>query len=705
MLPVPRFKICTHLDLSLKSRGLEAAADAAPRRSISIESISIYRIRSPSRSRLHWTAAHMSRSLLLYLLSCHFPAFNHAYHRPLLTSTALSLAFNTSWFCQCVGSYGVHAEVTDSPPRHLSSRLTILRIVPDDAEDPLGTNPSNDVLPPGPYISRRTSLDPPSSPNYRRTSQNDPVANRLSFASSSFCPDRTPSSPQQSLSSVGRRRSSLIGSPRGRPPPLTPREVYNLAHYNLAHSPVPAKTSPIEDLDVIPRLSPSALSVTGTQYPADRPKVEQPHIVPIPDSQFLPFIDRPTEVAAFLSTEPTNRLMALLQHAFPPDLRLKPSRADDQSPIAPTSPAAFAPAFQSALQRSKGQTASREFGDPEKWSYETLLEWMCCVPREQANDLTWVLAVRRCVMAHNEQICVSLLSALGVPLEGLETLEAEAAGWPPVEPAFPDIQVSGPAFVRNVEQLDESPFEVDISPIPFGRGPPHVPSDDSESTGSTRSRLSLAMESIDEREDESFEEVTGEMDLENTLDASTAEGSVVQATALFERTDKVRDSNRTPVSRSPSLQPKDQHAWQEGSEAGRDWHGLCIATSALPAGTPLASSSRPRAPPPRAQRPKRNSINVAHMLSGAPGHVGFSWRPGGPLFPTTFKQTEVEAPQENDDLSPTLRGRDASVSTPTRKLFNRRAASVHLRSLTIPQVPRVPPNSPETSRSLRGAPF
>ncbi|KAA1472676.1 hypothetical protein DENSPDRAFT_839021 [Dentipellis sp. KUC8613] len=589
--------------------------------------------------------------------------------------------------------YAVRPEVTDSPPRHLSSRLTILRVVPDDAEEYSSTNPNNDILPAGPYIGRRANLERPSSPNYRRTSQNDPSPNRLSFASSSFSQDRTPSSPQQSLSTVGRRRSSLIGSPRGHPAPLTPREVYN-----LAHSPVLTKASPIEDLDAIPRLSPSALSVTGTQYPADRPKIEQPHIVPIPDNQFLPFIDRPTEVAAFLSTEPTNRLMALLQHAFPPDLRLKPSRPEDQSLAAPTSPAAFAPAFQSALQRSKGQ-AAHEFGDPETWSYETLLEWMCRVPREQANDLTWVLAVRRCVMAHNEQICVSLLSALGVPLEGLETLEAEAAGWPPVEPAFPGVQVSGPTFVRSVEQLDESPFEVDISPIPFGRGPPYVPSDDSESTGSTRSRLSLGMESIDEGEDESFEEVTGEMDLEPTPTASTSEGSVVQALASLERPDKTRDSNKTPV-------PWSQQALTEGSEVGRDWHGLCIATSALPAGTPLISSFRPRPPPPRVQRPKRNSINVAHMLSGAPGHMGFSWRPGGPLFPTTFKPSKVEAPQENDDLSPTLtRGRDASVGAHTRKPFNRRAASAHLRSLIIPKVPRVPPNSPEIARSLRDGPF
>lgn len=49
---------------------------------------------------------------------------------------------------------------------------------------------------------------------------------------------------------------------------------------------------------------------------------------------------------------------------------------------------------------------------------------------------------------------------------------------------------------------------------------------------------------------------------------------------------------------------------------------------------------------------RRNTVNVAHMLTGAPGYEGYSWRLGGPLFPKSF-----DSVAEVDDMSRGERGR------------------------------------------------
>jgi hypothetical protein len=64
-------------------------------------------------------------------------------------------------------------------------------------------------------------------------------------------------------------------------------------------------------------------------------------------------------------------------------------------------------------------------------------------PRSEADDddAAWVRAILTCVMAHSEQICVNLLTALGVPMEGGADLDAVSlpVGVPDTDLAPPEI--------------------------------------------------------------------------------------------------------------------------------------------------------------------------------------------------------------------------------------------------------------------------
>ncbi|TFY76819.1 hypothetical protein EWM64_g7193, partial [Hericium alpestre] len=105
--------------------------------------------------------------------------------------------------------------------------------------------------------------------------------------------------------------------------------------------------------------------------------VEPATFMLVPEGQLLPFVDRPAEVSAFLTTCPTNRLMALLEQAFPMDLRLKrPPGEDTLDPDA--CPSSFAPSFVTEVQsRAAAPPPPPDaFGDPASWSFGTLLDWM-----------------------------------------------------------------------------------------------------------------------------------------------------------------------------------------------------------------------------------------------------------------------------------------------------------------------------------------
>jgi hypothetical protein len=85
----------------------------------------------------------------------------------------------------------------------------------------------------------------------------------------------------------------------------------------------------------------------------------------------------------------------------------------------------------------------------------------------------------------------------------------------------------------------------------------------------------------------------------------------------------------------------DEH-WRRAWEQVENCHGLSISTCARPAADPSLPSSVPHGAMPHAiaspvrPRQRRNTVQVSHVLSGAPGYAGFTWRPGGPLFPMSF---------------------------------------------------------------------
>ncbi len=86
----------------------------------------------------------------------------------------------------------------------------------------------------------------------------------------------------------------------------------------------------------------------------------------------------------------------------------------------------------------------------------------------------------------------------------------------------------------------------------------------------------------------------------------------------------------------------DDGHWRRAWEQVENCHGLSISTCTRPAADPSLPSSVPHSAMPHAvaspMRPKqrRNTVQVSHVLSGAPGYAGFTWRPGGPLFPMSF---------------------------------------------------------------------
>ncbi|KAK0239037.1 hypothetical protein EDD85DRAFT_528951 [Armillaria nabsnona] len=155
-----------------------------------------------------------------------------------------------------------------------------------------------------------------------------PPAPRLSFASSSFNP---PASPRRASLSLHRA--------------MTPEELVQLARS-------PTESSP----------------------------AMHPTFTPLPDDIFLPFIDRPAEVSALISSPPSARLFALLQLTF---------------------------------TGIKTESA----GDPAKWSYAQLHDWLVKTTREEAPDTLWVAYARACILAHSELIWERVKGALGIPPE------------------------------------------------------------------------------------------------------------------------------------------------------------------------------------------------------------------------------------------------------------------------------------------------
>ena len=281
-----------------------------------------------------------------------------------------------------------------APPRRLSSRRGSW-----SASDPFGHNAEAEtaratasritivrapqpVVEPPPRHRDRTSWGSAHSTSSSTSSGRAP--GRLSFAFSSFTPINGPASPgkggnahtlppsgppspggpPQLIRSNSGHSLDRMSFPAGRPPNLTPQQICDLAVNAISHPP----------------------SITTPSNTQESPST----FLLLPDEQYLPFLDRPSEVTALLTSSPTSRLMALLSQTFPADLRV------------PYDPSAPHPVLNK---------------DPAKWSFADLCRWLQTTTRTEANDREWVMKSRTCVLSRSELIWSRLKAALGVPPE------------------------------------------------------------------------------------------------------------------------------------------------------------------------------------------------------------------------------------------------------------------------------------------------
>ncbi|KAI0266357.1 hypothetical protein BC834DRAFT_123482 [Gloeopeniophorella convolvens] len=545
--------------------------------------------------------------------------------------------------------FGIHAEQNLTDERATMSRLTIVRVLPEETQDSAQTHST-----PSSPESRRINWSPTSPPAHGRSAQSPqiPQTRRLSFASSSFSQDSPPQVVSNSPPSYASRRRRASTSVYAQRTALTPQQLCDLAQSSVQPRPR--------------SVSKSAESPTSPQshvHSPDRPtpaSIVPTNFLPIPDGQFLPFLDRPTEVLEFISTSPTNRLMALLEQAFPVHLRRKYiGPHENQQP---------SPNLTGSSKRNYLDTP------PSAWSFQMLLDWMSTVSREEADDTTWVRAIRTCVMARSEQMCVNLLAALGVPMEGGADLDVVSlpVGMPDFDVVLPELSTTfagGP--LTQLPTLPEVPvdegedaFQLEFLPITCEdsdepqegpaehRSRSHSTSSWSPSSRSS-SRLSFTMESIGETENEQDVETgdgpepdhLGSHSPEEHLsgEATARAGSPVGADFTKpSKHDDVKDTFSAISHQWDEDHIVDADQWRMAWEQVENCYGLSISTCARPAADPSLPSTDPHSAMPHAvassMRPKqrRNTVQVSHVLSGAPGHEGFAWRPGGPLFPMSF---------------------------------------------------------------------
>ncbi|KAH9852644.1 hypothetical protein C2E23DRAFT_824669 [Lenzites betulinus] len=298
--------------------------------------------------------------------------------------------------------WGEHNDVNMNPARSLTSRLTIVRVPQVDVEEP-------------PRRHKRHGSN--ASLNSNASGKSDGPAGRLSFAFTSF-------SSSGSVGSPAGRPASPSGSPRMRPSsPSTSRFSSSLS----THS----KLSPEQIVDIARN--------------SMNPPVPSPvSFTPLPDSIYLPFIDRPEEVTALIQALPNARLFALLQQTFP----RTPYEASNASP------------------------------DPKDWTFADLEFWLKKVDRDVADDVAWIRKTRRCVISHSELIWERVKGALGVPPEldveeeGLELPQPE-----PLTSAALDSAVFEPdsPVVPHATPGESVGEEIMIEPIFANQTPPTDP--------------------------------------------------------------------------------------------------------------------------------------------------------------------------------------------------------------------------------------
>ncbi|KAJ7708884.1 hypothetical protein B0H17DRAFT_1191381 [Mycena rosella] len=250
------------------------------------------------------------------------------------------------------------------------------------------------ITPPSPRArGHRRIGSNPTTPLPSPGSPDPPPPGRLSFAFSSF------GAPHQQPSQGG-------GSPRLRPAsPLRAPSASSFSKLRLS----PEQLLEVAKQATNPRYVPPSPSVTGTSAsqhsPVIHPRSSSPQgpqsttvtpatFTPLPPDVYLPFLDRPAEVSALLSSPPSAKLFALLAQTFTKNAA---PRENDELPV-----------------------------NTAHWTFADLSHWLTETTRDEASDAFWVQTARRCILLHSELIWERLKGALGVPPElDVEYTEAE----------------------------------------------------------------------------------------------------------------------------------------------------------------------------------------------------------------------------------------------------------------------------------------
>ncbi|KAJ8472501.1 hypothetical protein ONZ51_g8480 [Trametes cubensis] len=358
-----------------------------------------------------------------------------------------------------VDPWGEHNDVNMNPARSLTSRLTIVRVPQAEVEEP-------------PRRHRRHGSN--ASLNSNASGKSDGPGGRLSFAFTSFSPTGSSGAPPG-------RPASPSTSPRLRPSsPSASRFSGSLP----SHS----KLSPEQIVDVARNSVNPRSPLPSPGGIAPQPVASPVSFTPLPDSIFLPFIDRPGEVTALIQAHPNARLFALLQQTFPPDARAPMGSDYEPSNASP---------------------------DPKDWTFADLEYWLKKVDRDVADDVTWARKTRRCIMSHSELIWERVKGALGVPPEldveeeGLELPQAEpltsasldSSVFEPDSPVVPQDGFGEPQSVGE---------EIMIEPVFANQTPPHGPTEPAGGLGSSLSDLREEDENEgDDKKEEDLPEIQG----------------------------------------------------------------------------------------------------------------------------------------------------------------------------------------------------
>ncbi|KAI0924068.1 hypothetical protein AcV5_009427 [Taiwanofungus camphoratus] len=314
--------------------------------------------------------------------------------------------------------WGTHSDINLNPFRTTSSRLTIVRVPPQNEEEP-----------------QRRHMRHGSNASIGSNSSSKADGPRMSFAFSSF----SPPSP------------GGMGPGTGRPasPNTSPRMRAQSPTLMRRYSGTASKLSPDQLVEVArqscnPRPSVAPQSNGGS--PVRTTAVSAPALfTPLPDSIFLPFINRPAEVSSLVSTPPTAKLFALLAQTFPAEARM---------PLGTESTEAL-------LAR-----------DPRQWTYAELEYWLKNVDRDVADDALWVCRARACILAKSELIWERIKGAFGVPPElDIDEEELPSVLEPPLETPVETAVITdkGETEASSYPLVFESP-----SPLPPAENPsPH----------------------------------------------------------------------------------------------------------------------------------------------------------------------------------------------------------------------------------------